>query len=100
MPESGEYHWRDGGEAHINDPTGIANPQDAVREKNQGAYDAYSRNANKQVKRVQSCGLLEFRYENPTAISNRSSPAFVDSSSALRHMGLSRWSHTLLLLSL
>lgn len=68
MPESGEYHWRDGGEAHINDPTGIANLQDAVREKNQTAYDAYSRNADEQVKRVQLRGLLDFRYESATAI--------------------------------
>ncbi|KAF9049321.1 NADPH-dependent glutamate synthase [Hymenopellis radicata] len=68
MPESGEYHWRDGGEAHVNDPTGIANLQDAVREKNQGAYDAYSRNADEQVKRVHLRGLLDFRYENATSI--------------------------------
>ncbi|KAF7322595.1 Glutamate synthase [Mycena chlorophos] len=68
MPESGEYHWRDGGEAHINDPSGIANLQDAVRERNQSAYDAYSRNANEQTKSVQLRGLLEFRYENATAI--------------------------------
>ncbi|RAL66402.1 hypothetical protein DID88_006093 [Monilinia fructigena] len=32
LVESGEYHWRDGGEPHINDPTSIANIQDAVRE--------------------------------------------------------------------
>ncbi len=50
MPESGEYHWRDGGEAHVNDPTGIAHLQDAVRKKNQAAYDVYSRNAREQVK--------------------------------------------------
>ncbi|KAJ7184267.1 NADPH-dependent glutamate synthase [Mycena filopes] len=68
MPESGEYHWRDGGEAHINDPSGIANLQDAVREKNQTAYDAYSRNATEQTKSVQLRGLLEFRYESATAI--------------------------------
>ncbi|KAK7023963.1 glutamate synthase [Favolaschia claudopus] len=68
MPESGEYHWRDGGEAHINDPSGIANLQDAVRERNQSAYDAYSRNANEQTKSVQLRGLLEFRYENATPI--------------------------------
>ncbi|KAJ7702309.1 NADPH-dependent glutamate synthase [Mycena rosella] len=68
MPESGEYHWRDGGEAHINDPSGIANLQDAVREKNQTAYDAYSRNANEQTKSVQLRGLLEFRYESATPI--------------------------------
>jgi glutamate synthase (NADPH/NADH) len=68
MPESGEYHWRDGGEAHINDHAGIAYLQDAVREKNQAAYDAYSRNANEQTKSVQLRGLLEFRYENAIAI--------------------------------
>ncbi|KAF8636732.1 hypothetical protein AX17_003535 [Amanita inopinata Kibby_2008] len=70
MPESGEYHWRDGGEAHINDPTGIANLQDAVREKNQTAYDAYARNANQQTQAVHLRGLLDFRYEtvNPIPI--------------------------------
>ncbi|KAF8201622.1 NADPH-dependent glutamate synthase [Pholiota molesta] len=68
MPESGEYHWRDGGEAHINDPSGIANLQDAVREKNQVAYDAYSRNANEQTQSIHLRGLLDFRYENCTPI--------------------------------
>ncbi|KAF8317483.1 FMN-linked oxidoreductase [Clavulina sp. PMI_390] len=68
MPESGEYHWRDGGEAHINDPAGIAHLQDAVREKNQTAYDAYSKNAREQVKRVTLRGLLEFKYESATPI--------------------------------
>ncbi|KAL1683582.1 hypothetical protein EV122DRAFT_257975 [Schizophyllum commune] len=68
MPESGEYHWRDGGEPHINDPAGIANLQDAVREKNQSAFDAYIRNANEQTKRVHLRGLLEFKFENATPI--------------------------------
>jgi len=68
MPESGEYHWRDGGEPHINDPAGIASLQDAVREKNQGAYDAYARNANDQASSIHLRGLLEFRYESATAI--------------------------------
>ncbi|KAH6918723.1 NADPH-dependent glutamate synthase [Coprinopsis sp. MPI-PUGE-AT-0042] len=68
MPESGEYHWRDGGEAHINDPAGIANLQDAVREKNQTAYDAYARNANTQTQQIHLRGLLDFRYENATSI--------------------------------
>ncbi|KAF7311548.1 Glutamate synthase [Mycena kentingensis (nom. inval.)] len=68
MPESGEYHWRDGGEAHINDPSGLANLQDAVREKNQSAYNAYSRNANEQTRSVHLRGLLDFRYDNATAI--------------------------------
>ncbi|KAI0273665.1 NADPH-dependent glutamate synthase [Gloeopeniophorella convolvens] len=68
MPESGEYHWRDGGEPHINDPEGIANLQDAVHEKNQKAYDTYARNANNQTKSVHLRGLLDFCYENATPI--------------------------------
>ncbi|KAI0950465.1 glutamate synthase [NADH], variant 2 [Taiwanofungus camphoratus] len=68
MPESGDYHWRSGGEAHINDPAGIANLQDAVREKNQRAYDAYAQNANGQTRAVHLRGLLDFRFENATPI--------------------------------
>ena len=68
LPESGEYHWRDGGEAHINDPTGIANLQDAVREKNSKAYANYSANAREQVKSVTLRGLLDFDYSNATEI--------------------------------
>ncbi|KAI0314266.1 NADPH-dependent glutamate synthase [Amylostereum chailletii] len=68
MPESGEYHWRDGGEPHINDPTGIANLQHAVHEKNQKAFEAYSENATNQGKGVHLRGMLEFRYENATPI--------------------------------
>lgn len=68
QPESGEYHFRNGGEAHINDPMGIANLQDAVREKNQNAYDAYSKNAREQVKRVTLRGLLDFDFDKATPI--------------------------------
>ncbi|KAH8914660.1 glutamate synthase [Atractiella rhizophila] len=68
LPESGEYHWRDGGEAHINDPHGIANMQDAVREKNQRAWDMYSTNMQEQVERVTLRGLLDFDYERAQSI--------------------------------
>ncbi|VDC05998.1 unnamed protein product [Peniophora sp. CBMAI 1063] len=68
MPESGEYHWRDGGEPHINDPTGIANLQDAVQEKNRKAFETYSNNANNQAKGVHLRGMLEFKFENATPI--------------------------------
>ncbi|KAG9100354.1 glutamate synthase [NADH] [Ceratobasidium sp. UAMH 11750] len=47
MPEPGEHHWRDGGEAHISDPTGIANLQDA---------------------KVALRGLLDFRFKAATLI--------------------------------
>ncbi|CAG7854261.1 Glutamate synthase [NADH]; AltName: Full=NADH-GOGAT; Flags: Precursor [Serendipita indica DSM 11827] len=68
MPESGEYHWRDGGEPHVNDPECIANLQDAVREKNQKAYDSYAQGAYEQIKRSTLRGLLEFRYDEATPI--------------------------------
>jgi glutamate synthase (NADPH/NADH) len=68
MPESGEYHWRDNGEPHINDPTGMANLQDAVRQKNHNAYEAYSKNAHSQIKNITLRGLLDFAYEKATPI--------------------------------
>ncbi|GAA5803630.1 hypothetical protein EDC94DRAFT_562696 [Helicostylum pulchrum] len=68
LPESGEYHWRDGGAPHIADPTGIANLQEAVREKNQTSYDAYSRNAYESIKKCTLRGMLDFDYENSKEI--------------------------------
>ncbi|GAA95243.1 uncharacterized protein L969DRAFT_21927 [Mixia osmundae IAM 14324] len=68
LPESGEYHWRDGGEAHINDPVGIAMLQDAVRDKNKMSYEKYSKNAHQQVKAVTLRGLLDFDYTDAEAI--------------------------------
>ncbi|CAH7684750.1 glutamate synthase [NADPH] [Phakopsora pachyrhizi] len=68
LPESGEYHWRDGGEAHINDPVAIANLQDAVRSKNQLAYDTYSQTSQRQVQAVTLRGLLEFDYSTAQSI--------------------------------
>ncbi|KAI9277575.1 hypothetical protein BY458DRAFT_554293 [Sporodiniella umbellata] len=63
LPESGEYHWRDGGAPHIAEPNGIANLQDAVRQKNQGSYDAYSRNAYEAIKKCTLRGMLDFDYD-------------------------------------
>ncbi|CAG8470800.1 12777_t:CDS:2 [Funneliformis mosseae] len=68
LPESGEYHWRDGGEPHINDPSGIADLQHAVRSKNQSSYESYSRNAYEQIKNCTLRGLLDFDYDNSKAI--------------------------------
>jgi glutamate synthase (NADPH/NADH) len=63
LPESGEYHWRDNGEAHVNDPNGVASLQDAVREKNQHSYDTYAANAHNQIKKITLRGLLDFAYD-------------------------------------
>ncbi|KAI9243658.1 hypothetical protein BDA99DRAFT_566544 [Phascolomyces articulosus] len=60
LPESGEYHWRDGGEPHIADPVGMANLQDAVRKNNQASYEAYTRNAYEAIRQCTLRGMLEF----------------------------------------
>ncbi|XMA10732.1 hypothetical protein WAI453_003523 [Rhynchosporium graminicola] len=63
LVESGEYHWRDGGEPHINDPTSIANLQDAVRTKNDKSYEAYSLSEYEQIKSCTLRGLLDFKFD-------------------------------------
>ncbi|PRT52496.1 Putative glutamate synthase [NADPH] [Wickerhamiella sorbophila] len=68
LDESGEYHWRDGGEPHINEPQAIAQLQDAVRNKNEKAYDAYAKKEHEAVKNCTLRGLLDFDYDSSTAI--------------------------------
>ncbi|OWZ34645.1 glutamate synthase (NADPH/NADH) [Cryptococcus neoformans c45] len=68
MPESGEYHYRQGSEMRVNDPVSIAQLQDAVRQKNQAAYDTYSKNSRESIKRGTLRGLLEFNFENATPV--------------------------------
>ncbi|KAI9749987.1 MAG: glutamate synthase [NADH] [Chaenotheca gracillima] len=63
LAESGEYHWRDGGESHINDPVSIANIQDAVRTKNDKSYEAYSLSEYEQIKNCTLRGMLDFNFE-------------------------------------
>ncbi|EPE27138.1 FMN-linked oxidoreductase [Glarea lozoyensis ATCC 20868] len=68
LVESGEYHWRDGGEPHINDPTSIANIQDAVRTKNDKSYEAYSLSEYEQIKACTLRGLLDFNFEDSSPV--------------------------------
>jgi glutamate synthase (NADH) len=68
LPESGEYHWRDGGDPHVNDPTGIANIQDAVRNKNDKSYEAYARAEREAIKNCTLRGMLDFDYEQRASI--------------------------------
>ncbi|KAK3076847.1 glutamate synthase [NADH], partial [Coniosporium uncinatum] len=63
LAETGEYHWRDGGEPHVNDPTSIANIQDAVRTKNDKSYEAYSKSEYEQIKNCTLRGLLDFTFD-------------------------------------
>ncbi|KKF94581.1 putative glutamate synthase [NADPH] [Ceratocystis platani] len=68
LPESGEYHWRRGGESHINSPSAIANIQDAVRTKNDKSYEAYSRAEYEQIKNCTLRGMLEFKFDERTPV--------------------------------
>lgn len=68
LPESGEYNWRDGGEAHINEPSAVANIQDAVRNKNEKAYNAYSKKEYDAIKNCTLRGLLDFDFEASTPV--------------------------------
>jgi NAD(P)H-dependent glutamate synthase small subunit len=68
LVESGEYHWRDGGEPHINDPTSIANIQDAVRTKNDKSYEAYSISEYEQIKSCTLRGMLDFKFDECTPV--------------------------------
>ncbi|SCU79561.1 LAFA_0B03972g1_1 [Lachancea sp. 'fantastica'] len=68
LPESGEYHWRDGGAKHINDPTAIASLQDSVRNKNENAWEMY---VKKEMEAIRDCtlrGLLELNFDDATPI--------------------------------
>ncbi|KAI8979232.1 hypothetical protein BDF20DRAFT_819641 [Mycotypha africana] len=62
--ESGEYHWRDGGEPHIAEPSTIAHLQDAVRRHHQGAYEAYAKASHEAIKKCTLRGMLDFDFES------------------------------------
>lgn len=68
LQESGEYHWRDGGEPHVNAPSVIANLQDAVRNKNEKAYEEYSAQELSAIRECTLRGLLDFDFENSIEI--------------------------------
>ncbi|XP_012539553.2 putative glutamate synthase [NADPH] isoform X1 [Monomorium pharaonis] len=55
----GIYHWRSGGEKHINDPASIASLQDYVVSKNNSAYENYRKTTMEMVKSCTLRGQLE-----------------------------------------
>ncbi|CAG2053616.1 unnamed protein product [Timema podura] len=66
----GNYHWRSGGEKHINDPASIANLQEAAINKNKSAYDRFRESTLDSVKWCTLRGQLELAYsDNPINIS-------------------------------
>ncbi|XP_069156175.1 uncharacterized protein [Procambarus clarkii] len=66
----GFYHWRSGGEKHINDPLSIANLQDASRSNNRNQYDKFKESTMESVKACTLRGQLELvKLENSIDIS-------------------------------
>lgn len=68
LPDTGEFHWRAGGEEHLNTPQSIATLQDAVRTKNMSVYEKYSKECHEQIKKCSLRGLLEFNKDNVNPI--------------------------------
>ena len=61
-------HHRDGGEAHLNSPTGVVNLQLAARSNSREAYKEFARVTNEQNKKVTLRGQLKFKYDPKKAI--------------------------------
>ncbi|EDW78848.2 uncharacterized protein Dwil_GK12671 [Drosophila willistoni] len=56
----GQYHWRHGGEAHINEPSSIGSLQEAAVNKNLGAFEQFKKTTLDSVKKCALRGQLEF----------------------------------------
>ena len=55
----GFFHWRSGGEAHVNDPSSIALLQEATKYENKSAYDKYCEAAMNSIQECTLRGQLE-----------------------------------------
>lgn len=66
----GQYHWRAGGEKHINDPLSIANLQEAVRNNSKSAYEKFVESASESVRDCALRGQFKLVYsDSPIDIS-------------------------------
>ncbi|KAJ6418790.1 hypothetical protein OIU84_002048 [Salix udensis] len=61
LPNPGDYHWRKGGEIHLNDPLAIAKLQEAARTNSVAAYKEYSKRIQELNKACNLRGLLKFK---------------------------------------
>ncbi|CAK7324155.1 unnamed protein product [Dovyalis caffra] len=61
LPNPGDYHWRKGGEVHLNDPLAIAKLQEAARGNSVAAYKEYSKRVQELNKACNLRGLLKFK---------------------------------------
>ncbi|KAG6412606.1 hypothetical protein SASPL_125289 [Salvia splendens] len=61
LPNPGDYHWRKGGEIHLNDPLAISKLQEATRSNSVAAYKEYSNRVQELNKSCNLRGLLKFK---------------------------------------
>jgi glutamate synthase (NADH) len=64
----GQFHYRDGGESHLNTPAGMVNLQVAARTNSREAYKEFSRVTNEQNTRVTLRGQLKFKFDPSAAV--------------------------------
>ncbi|MEX0739086.1 MAG: glutamate synthase large subunit [Pseudohongiella sp.] len=58
----GDFHWRNGGDSHMWDPSAIFNLQNAARTNSPDAYKVFAKYTNEQTTRACTLrGLLDFR---------------------------------------
>ncbi|KAF6163839.1 hypothetical protein GIB67_016179, partial [Kingdonia uniflora] len=61
LPNPGGYHWRKGGEVHLNDPLAIAKLQEAARKNSVASYKEYSKGIQELNKTCNLQGMLKFK---------------------------------------
>ncbi|XP_078168767.1 NADH-dependent glutamate synthase 1 isoform X1 [Carex rostrata] len=61
LPNPGDYHWRKGGEIHLNDPLAMAKLQEAARLDSRAAYKEYSARIQELNKQCNLRGMLKFK---------------------------------------
>ncbi|KAJ3670906.1 hypothetical protein LUZ60_008332 [Juncus effusus] len=61
LPNPGDYHWRKGGEIHLNDPLAMGKLQEAARVNSRAAYKEYSLRIQELNKQCNLRGMLRFK---------------------------------------
>eukprot|EP00516_Mucochytrium_quahogii_P006102 CAMPEP_0203754516 /NCGR_PEP_ID=MMETSP0098-20131031/8107_1 /ASSEMBLY_ACC=CAM_ASM_000208 /TAXON_ID=96639 /ORGANISM=" , Strain NY0313808BC1" /LENGTH=1547 /DNA_ID=CAMNT_0050645575 /DNA_START=283 /DNA_END=4922 /DNA_ORIENTATION=- len=68
LANPGDYHFRNGGEVHYNDPRAMPDMQYAVREGNKEAWARYHKHTVDENKKMSLRGILKFNVEDSTSI--------------------------------
>jgi glutamate synthase (NADH) len=61
LPNPGDYHWRKGGEIHLNDPLAMAKLQEAAKLDSRAAYKEYSARIRELNRQCNLRGMLKFK---------------------------------------